>query len=147
MSRFILLDTGPLGLLAHPRAFAAIEQWIAARADDGSLVAIPEIADYEVRRELIRMGRARGIQRLDVLKADLIYVAITTTAMLRAAEYWAHARAIGRPTAEPAALDGDVILAAQATVLANAGHDVVVATDNVDHLSLFVAAARWQEIR
>jgi len=42
-------------------------------------------------------------------------------------------------------VDGDVILAAQATTLGVA--DVVVATTNVGHLSRFVAAEIWQQIR
>jgi hypothetical protein len=37
--------------------------------------------------------------------------------MLQAAEFWAEARREGIPTADPKALDGDVILAAQATVI------------------------------
>ena len=67
--------------------------------------------------------------------------------MRRAAELWAAARKRGRPTADPAALDADVILAAQAQLLAElTGDVVVVATDNARHLGQFVDARRWQEI-
>ena len=61
--------------------------------------------------------------------------------MLRAAELWAQARQQGYPTADPQALDGDVILAAQALTLHG-----IVATDNVGHLARFVDARPWQEI-
>jgi hypothetical protein len=71
---------------------------------------------------------------------------ITTEAMLQAAAYWAEARRQGRPTADGHALDGDVILAAQARTLAREGHEVVVATTNVAHLSRFVDARLWEEI-
>ncbi|MEX2261699.1 MAG: hypothetical protein WD696_07095 [Bryobacteraceae bacterium] len=43
---------------------------------------IPEIADYEVRRELLRAGKEKGLGRLDALP-------ITTPVMLKAAEFWA----------------------------------------------------------
>ena len=113
---------------------------------DGSAVAIPEVADYEVRRELLRAGKVKGLATLDVLKASLVYLPITTETMLRAAEFWARARQQGRPTAPDAALDCDVILAAQAVLLSAAGDDVVIATTNVGHLSLFADARLWRTI-
>jgi predicted nucleic acid-binding protein len=64
--------------------------------------------------------------------------------MRRAAEIWAAARQRGRPTAADAALDGDVILAGQATTRTRTG--LIVATTNVRHLSRFVPAALWSEI-
>ena len=105
---------------------------------------VPEIADYEVRRELIRAGKRAGLERLDALIKQLEYLAITTPAMRVAAEYWAQARQRGRPAAADAALDGDVILAAQAATVRS--ENVVVATTNVKHLSAFVEARLWQDI-
>jgi hypothetical protein len=43
-------------------------------------------------------------------------------------------------------LDGDVILASQAILVNNYGHEVIVATTNTKHLSLFVDAREWQDI-
>ncbi len=57
------------------------------------------------------------------------------------------ARQRGRPTADPKALDGDVILAAQATLVADEGNEVIVATTNVGHLSQFVDAREWRLIQ
>ena len=37
---------------------------------------MPEIADYEVRRELLRANKAKGIKRLDELKRTMGYVPI-----------------------------------------------------------------------
>lgn len=106
----------------------------------------PEIVDYEVRRELLRAGKVAGIRKLDLLKAQLIYLPITTEAMLKAAELWAEARKRGRPTADPNALDGDVILAAQAALVTEEGNEVIIATTNIGHLSQFVDAREWQLI-
>lgn len=67
--------------------------------------------------------------------------------MLKAAELWATARKGGYPTAAPPdALDADVILAAQALLVANEGNEVIIATTNVGHLSRFVNAREWQDI-
>ena len=66
--------------------------------------------------------------------------------MLRAAELWAAAHSAGRPTADDKALDADAILAAQSTVLAQSGDQVIVATTNVGHLSRFVDARSWRDI-
>lgn len=72
------------------------------------------MADYEVRRELLRAGRLRSVERLDELAAELDYLPLDTASMRRAAEFWALARNLGTPTADPREIDADVILAAQA---------------------------------
>ena len=65
--------------------------------DSGRRILVPEIADYEVRRELIRAGKTKGLARLDELKMTLGYLPITTAAMLKAAEFWAYARTLLDP--------------------------------------------------
>jgi predicted nucleic acid-binding protein len=112
----------------------------------GVRVFVPEIADYEVRRELIRAGATTGLLRLDKIKAAFDYAPITTDVMLKAAELWAQARNRGLPTAPPEALDCDVILAASALLLAAPGDVITVATDNVGHLAQFVDAQPWEKI-
>jgi hypothetical protein len=66
--------------------------------------------------------------------------------MLKAAEHWATVGVAGRPTADDKARDGDVILAAQSTLLTQPGDESIVATTNVGHLAPFVDARSWQEI-
>jgi predicted nucleic acid-binding protein len=149
MITVILLDTGILGLITYPMASRdgnECGQWLLSLSSRGYEAKIPEIADYEIRRELLRMDKFSDIQVLDNLKKILGYVPITTETMLLAAEFWAQARKQGRPTAHDKALDGDVILAAQATILANRGNDVIIATTNVGHLSRFVKAKEWRDI-
>jgi predicted nucleic acid-binding protein len=101
---------------------------------------VSEIADYEVRRELIRAERHVGIARLNRLKATPPYLPWTTSMMLRAAELWAQARRQGRPTADPKERDCDVILAGQALEVG-----AMVVTDNIGHLALFVEAKSWRD--
>jgi predicted nucleic acid-binding protein len=147
VSHTVLLDAGPLGLVTNPRRSRpsiACAQWLQALVTHGSRVIVPEIADYEVRRELLRANKARGLARLDA-PADLVeYLPLTTAALRQAAIFWAQARQQGRPTADDKALDGEVILAAQAMTLGAV--DVVIATTNAGHLSRFAPAALWPDI-
>ena len=144
MTKVILLDSGPLGMVSHPRPTLVVLDWLAQLAAPGAKVLVPEIADYEVRRELLRARGAKGIKRLDQLKIDLGYLPISTAAMLQAAEFWAEARRRGHPTSHEHALDADVILAGQAATMP--GGNAIVATTNLKHLSRFVPAKLWHEI-
>ena len=146
MDRIVFLDSGPLGILAHPRPNPDILDWLHRLLNRGVVIAMPEIADYEVRRELIRTKKTKSIHRLDECKTLVQYIPITTAAMLMAAELWALARSQGKPMAHHHALDGDAILAAQALTYPADGKEIVVATDNVTHLHHFVAAQSWDAI-
>jgi predicted nucleic acid-binding protein len=146
VSATVVLNAGPLGDLCNPRpapAGLACQQWAAALRAAGRRVIVPEITDYEIRRELIRAGRKRSLALLDGLAARFEYLPLDTAMMRRAAELWAQARQQGRPTAGDQSLDADAILAAQALSL---GVPVIVATANVAHLSRFVPADVWQNI-
>ena len=147
VSRAIVLDTGPLGLVTNPNRAAAnraCSSWLESLADRGETIVIPEIVDYELRRELIRAGKASGLRVLDELETLASYLPITTRAMRRAAELWAIARQTGQPTAGDRTIDADMILIAH--VETSRDTDVVVATTNVGHLSRFVDAILWNEI-
>ena len=142
MAEVVLLDAGPLGMISHPRPVDEIAVWVAHLLGSGVEVLVPEIADYEVRREL-RAGKSKSVRRLDQLKVNLGYVPISTEAMVRAAGFWADARKRGRPTTHDLSLDADAILAGQAAVIEA---DVVIATTNPRHLARFVPAEHWQDI-
>jgi predicted nucleic acid-binding protein len=140
----IVLDAGPLGMLSNPNASIANRQcyqWMESLVAKGVRVCVPEIADYEVRRELLRANKLHGISRLNIVKNAVTYLPITTEIMLKAAELWAQARKSGLPTADPKALDCDVILAAQALDV-----EGIVATENIGHLTRFVRASSWRDI-
>jgi predicted nucleic acid-binding protein len=143
----VLLDAGPLGAACNPLGTAAAlacTKWLQSLALGGSRIIIPEIADYEVRRELVRAGLLRSVAQLDQLALAFQYLPISTVAIRKAAEFWALARNLGKPTAGDQQLDGDAILAAQAVTLNDP--QAVIATTNVAHLSRFVAADLWHNI-
>ena len=96
MARIIVLDSGPLGDACRRRGQPSVERlrvWLISAKMSGA-IAIPEIADYEVRRGLILAGSIRGIERLEELRHDLrFYIPISTASMRKAAELWADATA------------------------------------------------------
>ena len=135
--------------MTHPRVERNREAalWLRSLLAAGVSVRVPEISDYEIRRELLRADRTVGLSRLDRLAEDLDYLPLTTEAMRLAARFWADARNQGQPTASDESLDADVILAAQAATLqVDTDGGVVVATTNPRHLSRFVDARLWQDI-
>lgn len=150
----VVLDESPLSLLTQRPGHSlgdACWNWYAALEAAGHRFYVPEIADYELRRELLRSGRAASVLRLDtfnVVETDR-YLPLTTADVRLAASLWAQARNAGRTGAPPEALDGDALIAAQALslplpALGRAG--VIVATENVGHLSAFTRAALWSDI-
>ena len=148
MTSVFVLDTGPTGMIAHPRPNQDFSAWLQQVLANGATIVLPEIVDYELRRSFnleIARGKTsfgQSLARLDQLKDVLTFLPINSQIMLKAAELWAEARLHGKPTADLQALDGDAILAAQALQVAG-----VVVTDNVGHLGLFVEAKTWQEIQ
>ena len=102
VSLVVALDAGPLGLVTNPKRSPeslACAQWLQALVAAGVRVVLPEITDYEVRRELLRGRRQQGLRRLDELIATI------------------------------------------------GSTDGVVAMTNVGHLSRYVQAALWRDIR
>jgi predicted nucleic acid-binding protein len=140
-----LLDTGPLGLLAHdrPAQRIPIQTWIVQEVTAGSTFFLSEVADYEVRRELTRLVRAgqlppSRLDRLDQLAALCTYLPVSSAAWKRAAEFWADARLQGLPTAGAATLDADALIAAQADEI-----KATVVTNNPGHLGRWVPVRIW----
>jgi predicted nucleic acid-binding protein len=147
VSRVVLLDAGPLGLVTNPRLSplsVACTEWLQTLVSRRTRILLPEIADYEIRRELLRASKVKGIERLDALGSLLEYLPLTTAAMRHAASFWAQARQQGQPTAGDKTIDGDMILAGQAAALGEI--DLIIATTNVGHLGRFAPADLWQEI-
>ena len=148
MTLHILLDSSPLGLLSQPVRGPAVSiaQWAAACLAAGHEIYVPEVIDYELRRELLRTGKANSVRELDCFRSTFNFLPINSAAMLLAADLWATSRQSGLPTGDPKKLDMDVILAAQALTLGIPAADLVVATSNVGHISRFVSADLWSSV-
>ena len=136
----LLLDTSVFGRVCHPRRHADAKVWLGRAALEHD-VLISELADYELRRELLRIGASRSLARLDELGRELSYVPVTTATWRKAARLWAVLRTAGLPSAAPGALDGDVLLAAQAIA-----EDATVVTTNAKHFATLVPACAWEEV-
>jgi predicted nucleic acid-binding protein len=65
----IVLDTGPLSMVTNPRASEQNRkcvEWLSRMISKSTQIVIPEIADYELRRELIRAEKTEGIGRREI---------------------------------------------------------------------------------
>jgi predicted nucleic acid-binding protein len=150
MTHLLVLDASVVGAITNPKQTSLTVRncqiWFRRALERQSLFVLPEIADYEIRRELLRGKKINGIKQLDELKATIYYYPIDSETMLRAAQLWAESRQRGMTTADPRELDGDVILAAQAIQLQQKGYEVTIVTTNVGHLAQFVTASHWQDL-
>ena len=135
----LLLDTAVVGEICHPRKYDDVRAWF-ARAAAAHELLLSEVADYELRRELLRIDSRRSLDRLDELTRELRYIPVTTATWRAAARLWALQRKAGRVTAAEGGLDGDVLIAAQALA-----EDAVIVTPNTRHFDSMVRAVTWQE--
>jgi hypothetical protein len=155
MARLIVLDSGPLGLIVRPPSKPQVVHcltWLNTISANGATVVIPEIAHYEVRRELFRIRAIGSLRRLEYYldpSGGLMHLTLSTDAMIKAAEFWALLRQSGVPTSSPEALDGDAILAGQAALAGQPGDTVTIATTNLAHLNRFpgIDARVWDQIQ
>ncbi len=151
MTRFVPIDAGPLGLdccdPAQPEA-RRCRSWLDGLVAAGIVVMILTTADYEVRRELLRVGASSKLRRLDEFRGRFGMLDITADALDRASAFWADLRRRGLPTAGAESLDADAILAGMAATIGQPGDRVTVATTNVRHLDRFpgVEARDWRTI-
>jgi predicted nucleic acid-binding protein len=126
-----------------------ITNWLQSLQKTATALRVPEIADYELRRELLRSEKQKSIERLDQLSQSSVFIPLTRETMLKAAELWALVRKQGRPTASNDSLDGDVILAAMAILQIKNFDEVVVVTTNFKHISRFqtegICVLDWQQ--
>ncbi len=153
MTDVVFLDTGVLGVVTHPRGSRESKEcikWMHGLMAAKVRVCVPEVCDYELRREYLRRSSIKEAQialsKLNALIAAVDYVPIATPAMREAAQMWADSQNAGSPSTDPKRIDFDVILCAQAK-LAASGRIFMVATTNVRHLKRYVSADAWRNVR
>ena len=150
MSRIVLLDTGPLGFVTHPNdkgEIALCKQWSEKLLTAGVMVRVPQIADYELRRKLLQIKKPASIALLNrFIRSTGGLVRINGRTWKKAADLWAQSRWDNVQSGDDTAIDGDMILCAQAILLAEKGDTVEVATTNIKHLQAYVSAKLWSDI-
>jgi hypothetical protein len=160
----VLLDSNTLGILAKPkRSFdrpadesQACQNWFYGLLSRGNRILTSEISDYEVRRglvsDLIKSQKSPlGLRVLDTLATDglLEFLPVSKRVLILAANLWAEAASLGKQTSDSKNIDADMIISAHYQILRDdyPGQQVIVATTNLKHLSLFCEAAHWQDIK
>lgn len=81
MSLIVLMDSGPLGLATNPKASPtadACKRWLRDLRRAGHPALVPEIIDYELRRELRPFGKVEGLGKIDEFKTFGQYLPLTT---------------------------------------------------------------------
>jgi predicted nucleic acid-binding protein len=139
----VILDSGPLGRVINPgpHRHLDIKLWLLELRHAKVQIMLPEIVDYEIRRNLLAEGLTGSLALLDKLGGDLLFLRFGEETLKSAAGLWAQARRHGRATSHPLDLDVDVMVAALAIETG-----AIVATDNVAHLGRFVDARPWSAI-
>ena len=153
----VFLDTGVIGLLSSPKKTGEApecRQWLYYLLAKVVYVTSSDLCDYEVRRSLLlnqikNTLATQGINNLDDLENLIEFLPITKDIMKRGAELWALSRVRGQPTAASESIDADIIIAATCQILQEEypGQKLIVATSNVKHLSRFLEAKEWREIK
>ena len=100
MKPVLVLDSTPLALLFQKPGYPKADEcrlWLKQHLANGVRVVVPEIVNYELRRELLRMGKTSALKALAAFNAAMPdrYLPLTTAAMDVAAELWAKARSGG----------------------------------------------------
>ena len=145
----VVLDTGPLGMVTHPRASGENREcstWLRGMLEDGQPHRHPGNLRLRAETGARPRGQAGGIETTRCSGERSRYLPLDTVVMRHAAHLWALARNEGRPTASMDALDADVILAAQTLSLRSDDEAPLLATTNVGHLARFIDARAWREI-
>jgi len=92
VSRVIFLDTAPLSILTNT-GFPAITRdairWSVSVLAAGHKIIVPAIADFELRRELTRLGKTNSLRALDAFDVSVSdrYLPLTDSAQRSAPRF------------------------------------------------------------
>ena len=141
MSLKIMIDTSVLGRICHPTEHSDVQEWFRSLLEQGSHVSevlVSVLADYELRRHLLKMGAVESLRRLDDLAQCLRYVPVTAEAGRRAAEL----RQAMATQGMPGVSDAGLLMAAQA-MIENA---VLITNDRTTARIPGVQARDWTDV-
>lgn len=137
----LMLDTNILVRICHSTAYRDVQEWFRSlllRGNDAPEILVSVLADYELRRTLIRRGATANLAQLDSLARSVTYVPVTAEVVRRAAELSA-----GLTSEERGRIsDVDVLIAAQALVESA----VLVTSDRALTAIPGLTAKDWSEI-
>jgi hypothetical protein len=143
----VVFDTGVLGIVTHPsKRTSPCVQWFESLVAADVEIVVPEICDYELRREYILQNNLKAIGFLDGLKQSAVFCKVDSDIWLAAAALWAQCRSAGKAMAGNAELDGDVLLIATVNSM-TLDPTTVVATTNVKHIDQHLDARKWEDIQ
>lgn len=140
----LMLDTGILACLCHPRNHRDVQTWFRAllmRRPEPPDLLVSVLAYYELRRKLSQAGATASLTQLDDLAQSLTYVPVTMNAARKASELWARLRS-NDPMNVHRLSDADVLMAAQAAL----EEAVLVSSDLGSDLLPEVTVKDWKEI-
>ncbi len=150
----LVLDSTPLGLLVQKLGDAegdACKAWLVHLEALGCRFFVPEIADFALRRVLLRAGETAALARLDAFLAAEPdrFLPLATPALRLAASLWAKAPPRDKRRSPSVTLTEDMMLAAQARLLATSARGlspILIATDRPDRFRSLAPAHLWREI-
>jgi predicted nucleic acid-binding protein len=155
----VFIDTNILGLISNENTlFEEAQQckkWFSTLLRRSVRVITSDLCTYEEMRGLLSSSIlnkevAPGIKSLEFLRADgfLEFLPVSTEALDLAAELWARASTSGQTTRDEKDIDIDIIISAQYQLLRDEfpGQQVIMATTNLKHLSIFCEAAHWRDV-
>lgn len=151
----VFLDTNILGKLTNPNQLPeAVEcqVWFERLLAKGVYLVSSELCFYELKRSLILAASQgetnRGIKKLDDLRLFVEFFPVDRAVAELSSMLWAEARTKNTPTAKADNIDIDIMITAHWRLLTEEfpGREVVIATTNIKHLSLFAEAREWQNI-
>ncbi|MEP7119886.1 MAG: PIN domain-containing protein [Byssovorax sp.] len=136
-----MLDTNILVRICLPTGNRDVQEWFQSlllRGADAPEILVSVLADYELRKTLIRRGASTSLGQLDSLAGSMTYVSVTAEAVRRAADLAARLS----PEDRRQISDVDVLIAAQAE-LAGA---LLVTSDHRLRAMPEITAKDWSEI-
>jgi predicted nucleic acid-binding protein len=144
MKRVALIDSGPLNEIVKPQPSVDVSRWLKFIDEKRIAIRVPEIIDYELRREIVLQcligtnDSYKSLHKLNKYRQTKRFISINPSVTLTdACEIWAKLREKGQGTSDNKNIDVDVILAAQAISMKNDFDEVIIVTGNLSDIQRF----------